>query len=346
MRTNHRCYTWNSVLSRSIEMSDTSTTRLALTLLLSGCLFASTEAQVVSRPPSPRTESTEQSKSTAASETSTVNGPATQRAPQVGRSDTESALHTVTIGRNAYALIPVSDLAALTKETRGSGDTGQTWLESLVALVKYIAWPGAAIFLVLRLLRAPQIELLLTKLSQRTTQISVFGLEIKLSDGAKATLEDIQKLIAQVPDTHQDWVENSHLEARFQHVVSHLRFYLCEANSDFPIPLPLAQFRELRFTLHVPDVLLTHSVRQLVNYVGSDRGRAGRLFSTRRGIVGLAWRLEQSRYETRVYTEDELVEKWGMTRSEAQDTTGQRGLLLVFVLKDARGLPLAALYAD
>ena len=70
------------------------------------------------------------------------------------------------------------------------------------------------------------------------------------------------------------------------------------------------------------------------------------MFSSRRGIIGLAWRLQKSQHKVHPYTEGELVEKWGMTRYEAKDTRGGRSVFLAFVIRSERGLPLGVFYAD
>jgi hypothetical protein len=265
--------------------------------------------------------------------------------PDPGRSSSNAAAPAGDAG--GYVMVPVSALPQLMKAT-GAADEPEPgfWATICAAILAAVAWPLVVFCLVGRLMKAPQIELLLTRLYERTTKLTIVGLEINLSEGAKATLEDLQTLIAKVPATHQDWVDNSHLEDRFRYVTAGLRTYLCEKNADFPTPLPADEFSRFRFTLHVPDVLLTHSLRQLVNYIGFTRGGAGRLFSSRHGIIGLAWRLEASQFENKVFTPDELVRRWGMTRAEAADTSAKKGLLLAFVLKNDQGLPLGLLYAD
>jgi hypothetical protein len=256
-------------------------------------------------------------------------------------SGTTAAPAPANAGSGGYILVPVA-AAPIPVDASQKSDP---WA-AIAAVIAALSWPVVVLILAHWMLRAPQIEVLLTKLYQRTTQITIAGLEIKLSDGAAATLDDLQTLISKVPTTNQDWVSNTHLEDQFRYVIYDLRKYFCEANTEFSTPLSSDQFGELRFTLHVPDVLLAHSLRQLVNYVGASRGGAGRLFSARHGIIGLAWRLEESQHQQRAYSPDELVKIWGMTRAEAADTSSDKGLLLAFILKNAQGLPLAILYVD
>lgn len=217
----------------------------------------------------------------------------------------------------------------------------------IAELLRSIAWPLAALAALFVLVRNEQIGIVLRKLSQRATHINVAGLEIKLNAGAQATIEGVERLVRQVPETHQEWISHSHISSEFHRVVSGLRDYLCSHTPDFDIALTREEFDQFRFTIHVPDVVVGHALRQLVNYLGADRGGSGRIFSIRRGIVGLAWRLEESTSEDRRYTEDELVEKWGMTRLEAKDTKStDKAELIACVVKNQQGMPLAVLYAD
>jgi len=227
-----------------------------------------------------------------------------------------------------------SSVVAIPTGTTERKETQKTWLADAAALLSSIAWPAVAWIIVFRLLKTPQIAVLLTHVSRHVTEVKVAGVQLKLSEGAAATLDDLKKLLGTIPETHQEWVKNTNVEEEFQLVIS--------------APIESADFGNFRFTLHVPDVLLTHSLRQLVDYVGDDRGGGGRMFSSRRGIIGLAWRLQQSQHKSHSpsYSEIDLIEKWGMTRAEAKDTKGGRSVFLVFVVRSETGLPLALFYAD
>ena len=48
-----------------------------------------------------------------------------------------------------------------------------------------------------------------------------------------------------------------------------------------------------RATVHIPDVLFSDTLYQLLDYWPKGKG-GGRRFSARFGILGLAWRLEES----------------------------------------------------
>lgn len=228
---------------------------------------------------------------------------------------------------------------------------GQTksirWWTIIPSVLSALAWPLAALCIFRMALKAPQVEILLEYINRRTSQISIAGLEIKLSNGAEATIRDIKTLIEKVPETHQAWIHNTRLQDQLLKVIEDLRIYLTTSQPNhFNSIATDDEFKRFRFTLHVPDIVFSHSLRQLVNYLGCGRGGAGRLFSARRGIIGLAWRLQESQRADRKFNEAELITQWGMTRLEAKDTSGGATLLWAFVLKNRNGNPVGLLYAD
>lgn len=263
-----------------------------------------------------------------------------------------AAWPVVTVGDARYLLVPASALPTADKKEKDEGVLARATalINALVPLAAAVAWPLASLWLAWWLLQAPQVQFLLSRVSRRITQLNVAGLEIKLSEGAAATLEDIQKLIRQVPETHKDWVSNSHVGPQFQLVVTDLKAHLtgnAPAGLRYGDALSSDDFARFRFTLHVPDVLLAHSFRQLVDYIGFSRGGAGRIFSMRTGIIGKAWRSGHSEcVPDDSFNEQDLIEKWGMTRAEAQDTSRGKKIYLAVLIQSDAGLPLAVFYSD
>jgi hypothetical protein len=262
------------------------------------------------------------------------------------------ALPVVAVGETRFLLVPVAAAPPAEKKEKAEGALAQftALVTALVPLAAALAWPLASLVLAGWLLQAPQMQFLLSRMSRRITQLNVAGLEIKLSEGAAATLEDVQKLIRQVPETHKDWVSNSHVGPQFQLVVSDLKAYLTgssPAGRRYGAALSPGDFARFRFTLHVPDVLLAHSFRQLVDYIGVSRGGAGRIFSMRTGIIGKAWRSGHSEcVPNDSFNEQDLIEQWGMTRAEAQDTSRGKKIYLAVLIESDVGLPLAVFYCD
>lgn len=111
----------------------------------------------------------------------------------------------------------------------------------------------------------------------------------------------------------------------------------------------LAGKRGFRATIHIPDPLFANRLYQLLNYQPKGGG-AGRVFSARSGIIGMAWRNRASdRWYQGLTDEVELRRKWGMTPEEAAErvSADSEKLFLAFPLFDASGaVPIGVFYFD
>ena len=107
--------------------------------------------------------------------------------------------------------------------------------------------------------------------------------------------------------------------------------------------------RGFRATIHIPDPLYANQLYQLLNYHPKGGG-AGRAFSTRSGIIGMAWRNRApDRWYQGLTDEIELRRKWGMTPEEAAErvSADSEKLFLAFPLFDESGaVPIGVFYFD
>src|SRR5215472_8289002 len=114
------------------------------------------------------------------------------------------------------------------------------------------------------------------------------------------------------------------------------------------------QPRDLRATIHVPDIVVNDYLYQLVPYYPRPAagGPAGRRFSQRYGLIGRAWRLQQSKGQGETVhgadTATQLIERWGMTADEAADGSHLAPAILCVMLRDpdAAHVPIGLLYID
>ena len=108
--------------------------------------------------------------------------------------------------------------------------------------------------------------------------------------------------------------------------------------------------KQCRATIHVEDVLKTDHLYQLLDYyptAPSAAKKRGRRTSKRFGIIGKAWRLGQTLYDPIVSTDiAEVIEKWGMTRDEADAAGKGRKSFLAVVIKNDIEEPVAILFFD
>ena len=97
-------------------------------------------------------------------------------------------------------------------------------------------------------------------------------------------------------------------------------------------------------------MLFKDSFYQLTDYLPrkspGSQGTHGRAWSVRRGIVGLAWRLEENRSESTVPNNvKELIQNWGMLKEEAE-VAPERQTSLCYLVKAQNQSPVAAIYLD
>lgn len=111
----------------------------------------------------------------------------------------------------------------------------------------------------------------------------------------------------------------------------------------------LADKRGFRATIHIEDPLYANQLYQLLNYHPKGRG-AGRAFSTRSGIIGMAWRNRCSdRWHQGGTEKTELMRRWGMTPEEAADrvSSDSEKLFLAIPLFDKSAtVPIGVFYFD
>ncbi|URD62170.1 hypothetical protein M8312_06610 [Sphingomonas sp. KRR8] len=118
-------------------------------------------------------------------------------------------------------------------------------------------------------------------------------------------------------------------------------------------PIPPAS--QLRFTVHIPDVIFQDFLYQLTEYFhpASTAGgrKAGRRFSSRYGIIGLAWRTFTSRgvgaaFQGSAQRTQQLIEHWSMTPGEAQEAKKKPSCIAVMVKDEIFKKPRGLIYFD
>ena len=111
--------------------------------------------------------------------------------------------------------------------------------------------------------------------------------------------------------------------------------------------IPDLMNNHVRSTIHIPDMLFDEALYQLIEYYPeSSQSSHGRSFPVRYGIIGKAWRLEESQYEAAVPTaKEKLIFEWGMTKDEAAEAGKDRQSFGCIVLKKGQK-PLGIFYLD
>lgn len=190
--------------------------------------------------------------------------------------------------------------------------------QNTVAVIEAAAWPVVVLVLASIALMTNVVEKGVMRLrSGGLKSVKAFGVEVELSaevaEKNAETFETVVERYVQLVDTRLiSLMRRDRLLNVWESLV---RDGIIQTfNGTAP--------EHLRCTLYVPDPLLDNVLYQLVDYYPKGGGR-GRRLSWRFGAVGRAWRLEQDDVWPGVETDPEaLIEKWGMSRSEA-DTAGR-----------------------
>jgi hypothetical protein len=113
------------------------------------------------------------------------------------------------------------------------------------------------------------------------------------------------------------------------------------------LDLPQALRAELRATIHVEDFLFENTLYQLLDYYPKGGG-SGRAFTARFGIIGKAWRSDESQIQEQVPTDPkQLVMDWGMTWGEARGKgIGKQSFACVVLWDKPNGRKVGLLYMD
>lgn len=205
-----------------------------------------------------------------------------------------------------------------------------------------VEWPFVVFVVLLLMMRSREAAARLGGLFGGFRTIKIFGAELELNpEVVRTAREALSSYRQQTQDECDEWARSSDMFRRLERVAAEL-----EKDEDaFPNGLPA----DYRCTVHVEDLLFSESLYQLVEYcpVRNGSGHRGRRWSIRRGIIGLAWRRDESLKEGDVSAKD-LVAEWGMTAREAGALTAVkvRQSVAAVILKDQHGIKVGVIYMD
>lgn len=214
-----------------------------------------------------------------------------------------------------------------------------------VGLVQAMAWPLVALVALFVAVLSGPTSGWLRGLGRRMSKVSAFGVEVQLTEDAsteitRVTQESFTALRTAVKVEfdrliHANQIEDKRNSLVEDHVIPSLK-------KHGAVP-------EFRCTLHVPDVLFTETLYQLLDYyprVSGANGGGGRTFSFRFGMLGKAWRSRESDVDSHVTTVPaQLIRDWGMTREEASSAGKSRQSFAGVVLKES-GTCVCVVYLD
>jgi len=222
------------------------------------------------------------------------------------------------------------------------------WVDFGVALV----WPFFAILVLALLLTGPGRRLvgpLLARLKTFKAGAFEFELTPEGATEARGTIEDnFRSYRTSIQREYERQAHIYNIPEKRSAVMENLRKLDKEREqANEPRLLEKSVWRNLRSTIHVPDILFDDTLYQLLDYYPAGGG-AGRAFPVRRGILGLAWRESDDELEGTVPVDnpENLIVYWGMTSDEATAAGQGRPSFLCVLLKDEAESPVGVFYLD
>jgi hypothetical protein len=217
-------------------------------------------------------------------------------------------------------------------------------LQGIGDVLAAIAWPGVVLVLVYLLFMTERGRKAVSDLTSRFRRVRGPGFEIELTEEAAAQtrgftderFRQFRALVASEFDRQSTifCVDEKHQRLIADHIIPLIRNWGL-GEGDF------------RCTVHVPDILFTQALYQLLDYYGDAPGKRGRAFSERFGIVGRAWRLSSPQVEGNVSTQPaDLVRDWGMTWKEASGAGRGRTSFAAIPLHDDHQVRVGVAYLD
>ena len=202
-----------------------------------------------------------------------------------------------------------------------------------------ISVPFLILLIILGLLTETLSARMLKGIMGNFRSVEAFGAKVELDEKAKANLEDtIKEYQEAVKFKYDIWEQRHKIRDKVGKIAKKLKEenFFKDANGN--------QAKDLRVTLHVPDLLFRNRLYQLTDYWPGGAGR-GRTLSTRFGIMGLAWRSEEDQLNGNIPTNAEaLIKSWSMTREEAESRAKQS--LGAIMLRSTQNEVLGIFYID
>ena len=217
----------------------------------------------------------------------------------------------------------------------------ESWMEWFRdVLSSLFPWPAIVLLLLIYLLLSNHATRRVGELLKPFRSIKLFGAEFVLSEeGAREVATNVEASFA----AYRQKVKR---EFDRQAQVYNLRKKLEGVLKSDNVKSVLDNAPGYRCTLHVPDILFDETMYQLLDYYPAGGGR-GRTWSARRGIIGRAWRLDESETQGSVPTDSrDLVLGWGMTTDEAAAAGQGRKSFSCVVLRDADQTAVGIFYLD
>ncbi len=208
----------------------------------------------------------------------------------------------------------------------------------LLELVKVLfSWPTLVALILIYFAFSKLAPYKLAKVLRPFRSLRLFGAEFVLSDEVGADAEQAIVIYRKrVKRQFDALVESYAVRVKLESVINSVQT---------TIPA-LKLVSDVRWTIHVPDMLFADTLYQLVDYYPRGGGRA-RVFSFRFGVIGLCWRSKEAVVKGEVPTDPKkLLGDWGMSEEEAKASGSGKQSFVAIPLRDESNTPVGVFYMD
>jgi hypothetical protein len=219
-------------------------------------------------------------------------------------------------------------------------------------LVRAVVWPFCLLLIVVMLLFSRTGKRIFGLFPKVVRKISAGGVEMQISEDAVDEIREylrdsFDELVVRAKDEYQRMASVQQISAHLSRVMDDALPRVLQADHIPALP------DNVRGTIHVPDIVFSSYLYQLVNYYPTDSrpgGSAHRRFSQRFGIIGRCWRLGESMGRGNAVVAGpnavrQLIEQWGFVRNEVSQTR-ERPADLCVILRNDDHLPVGLLFVD
>jgi len=207
-----------------------------------------------------------------------------------------------------------------------------------VELAQALAWP-VVVLIALGILCLPGPRGMLKGVLDRVTRFKGGGFEVDLT--AKESSQVKENLAESIRAFRKPVKQEFDRQAKVERIKKAVQRIHQEVLRD----ALTSQAHDCQATVYVADVVFQGLLYRLLDYYPRGGG-SGKVYSIRFGIIGKAWRLEESLHATVPADTRVLIEEWGMTIAETATVGGSAKTFVCIVLKDAQGRRIGLLFVQ
>ncbi|WP_347839002.1 hypothetical protein [uncultured Draconibacterium sp.] len=182
----------------------------------------------------------------------------------------------------------------------------------------------------------------------KVKSINILGNSIEFGEEAKVNTEfSIKQYRKRIKEMFSYQIQKEQLNDKIRYVVDELRTQLIQTKNDGKSDEEKIPNANIRCTIHIKDILFQETLYQLLDYYPITKsGGSGRIKSIRFGIIGLAWRMEESKIRGNIdNSQNQLIRDWGLDKSESTSDSNTKSFAAI-VLKANDGTRLGVIYFD